>query len=437
MKFYLVPRNYYSSNHATIKGTFMGHCSYKYVTKKKIENLFIKINSSYYKGDTDNINFFLCPKKSNHFCQLWPHRIHFNVPWKIAENLKEVQLVNTKTGTNRIFPLDTVAANSKPYEGIVVCVPVLYYYNNWLQIFLFLEKWREEDNAKIVIYYKSLSLDVYNLLKYYEEIKLVTLLPAPNFPTGGKARKKSATSFYISHLFFDDCMYGRNGKYFAVMDVDEYFHIFDKNIKLLDLIKKHSTIYPSKTFFNFESMYMSYDNHNLDESFIFGKTVTLTKDTQNIKGKSVTLTDKNEYIGYHFPLDKKNIVGYNYSNDFNYSDGYRFPADKAILLHARPNYVLEKINSPKKINILTESQRLTLVNHYKSLNESLKIKTPFIYKRNVVFNLKNCMKNNEKRAKNARICSSNYDICHKRLKNLEKWVYAEGDKKKYYSLIRF
>lgn len=99
--------------------------------------------------------------------------------------------------------------------------------------------------------------------------------------------------------------------------------------------------------------------------------------------------------------------------------------------------MLEKINSPKKINILTESQRLTLVNHYKSLRESLKIKTPFIYKRNIIFHLNKCMKNNRQRLTNARTCISNYDICHKRLKNLEEWVYAEGDKNKYYSLIRF
>ncbi|CEF69952.1 Domain of unknown function DUF23 domain-containing protein [Strongyloides ratti] len=437
MKFYLVPRNYYNSNRATIKGIFMADCIYKYVEKRKIESLYIQIDNSYYKGITDDMKFFLCIRKNSNFCTMWPHRINFNVPWNIAKNLTQIKLINKKTGGKKIFKLDTTAAMNKPYEGLTICVPVLYYYNNWLQMFLFLEKWREQENAKVVIYYKSLSLDVYNLLKYYEKIKLVTLLPAPDIEKTKNIRLRSPTSFFISHLYFDDCMYGRNIKYAAVMDVDEYFHFFNSNKTILDYIKEYSILYPKKTFFNFESMYMSYNNHKVDDSFKFGTTVSLLKDNINLKGKSITLIDKNDYIGYHYPLDRKNIIGKNYSKNFNFGHGYRFPKNKAILLHARPNYIFQKFKNSMNVVILNESQRLTLHNNYQLLKKDINFNYPLVYKNIITNHLDKCIKEEEKKLFKNGVCIKNFDYCFKKLEKLDNWIYAENDKDKYYNLIEF
>uniref|UniRef100_A0A0N5BAI5 Glycosyltransferase family 92 protein n=1 Tax=Strongyloides papillosus TaxID=174720 RepID=A0A0N5BAI5_STREA len=417
-KFYAIPKNYLLAKKGTILGIYLRQC----FNRKNKNQFYISSNNKSYYAQNDQFHTKLC-EISKYKCLYYPHQSYFKVPHNIVSNLEEIEIVSKITGKKRTFHLDTTAANSKPFDGITVCTPLLYYYNNWLQMFMFLEKWREEKNVRIMIYYRSLSRDVFELLKYYEKLNIVYLIPSPIFPRNDPMQKFVATSGGMGPLFFNDCMYRNNANYLTVMDVDEYFHIFDEQSRkkgLLEFVKKKANQYPMIGFFNFQSYYMSYINKKVDDSFNFATESLLTLDSMNIQGKSIMLTNKIYYPSYHIPLFKKE------------NDGYRFKKNEGILLHARPNYIFKNVESKDKIQFLGGPEKLKFNSEYRTLEKNLNKTLVFKYKHTVISD--RCILKNKKKSEN--YCNWNIEECGKQIDLLENWIYTSEKSKNYQEYVK-
>uniref|UniRef100_A0A0K0F408 Glycosyltransferase family 92 protein n=1 Tax=Strongyloides venezuelensis TaxID=75913 RepID=A0A0K0F408_STRVS len=412
---FLVPRNYFIAKNTTIKGIFMAHCSNMYIKKKPNNYLYIKIKKKYYRGRIGIFDKSLC-RKFEHRCQMEVHYVDFDIPWKIARKVRRVNIINIFTNTKETFNVNRNAARSKPYNGLTICVPILYWYNNWLQMFLFLENWKREGNAKIVLYYKSLSPEVYNLLQYYVETKLVTLNPVSNYPISKTMNPFNLTHGMGTKIFLNDCMYKKNSKYISIMDVDEYFYVLNgKNKKenVLNFVKNQIPLYPTTSFFNFKSYHISYKNPYIEPSFNFAKIGYMSVDKKNYLGKSVILTSKISHVGFHNPQFE------------SLNDGHRFTSSQAFLLHARSNYILTKRKNLPEINILYESERKDLVERFNFIQKQINTTLPFVYGPSMDKNLESCM--SQKVKKTARVCFAIYDKCKATMDSIGKWIYAEDD----------
>uniref|UniRef100_A0A0K0F3Q2 Glycosyltransferase family 92 protein n=1 Tax=Strongyloides venezuelensis TaxID=75913 RepID=A0A0K0F3Q2_STRVS len=420
-KFYVIPKNYALAKKGTILGIYLRHC---YNSIKK-DHFYISSENESFFEQNDEFHTALCDL-TNYKCLYYPHQSYFKIPFNKVIHLKEIEITSNITGETKNYQLDATAANSKPFDGITVCTPLLYYYNNWLQMFMFLEKWREEKNVRVIIYYRSISSDVYELLKYYQKLNIVHLIPAPIFPRSDPMEKFTATAIGMGPLFFNDCMYRNNTKYLTVMDVDEYFHIFDEKSRtrgLLEFVKKSIRRYPHYGFFNFESLYISYLNKNVSKSFHFATKGLLTEDNHNKGGKSIMLTDKINYPSYHLPLFTK------------VNDGHRYKRKEAIILHARPNIIFKKVKSKKKVQSLDESERKKLVSNYKTLTKRLNKNLIFTYKPTIIKNLKECMLKKTKKDTNS--CYYNVEPCKEEMNLLENWIYTSKEKEKYQDYVKF
>ncbi|CEF70080.1 Domain of unknown function DUF23 domain-containing protein [Strongyloides ratti] len=393
----------------------MGHCLNKYINKRPNNYLYIEINNKYYPGKIGIFDRAIC-KKFEHRCQMEVHYVNFNVPWKIAQKVTTVNIINIITKSKQVFNVSKESANSKPFNGLTICVPILYWYNNWLQMFLFLENWYREGNAKIILYYKSLSPEVYNLLRYYVKIKLVILYPVSNYPIKESMNPANLTHGMGSKIFLNTCMYKMNSKYISVMDIDEYFYIYSKNKKkqkILNFIKSAISRQPNKNFFNFESFHISYKNTIIDPSFNFHKKAYLSIDKKNVLGKSVMLTNKISHFGFHIPQFEK------------LSDGYRFSSNQAILLHARSNYILKKTKKLPEIEIINENERKNLNRRYILVEKQINMSLPFVYGPAMEKHLESCI--SMKARLKARVCFVIYDKCKNIMDKISKWIYSEDD----------
>ncbi|CEF69951.1 Domain of unknown function DUF23 domain-containing protein [Strongyloides ratti] len=390
-----------------------------------MNNFIISINNNSYQEHNEEFHKTIC-KQSNYKCLYYPHQSYFDIPYDIAIKINKIEIMSKKSKKKFIFKLDKVAAKNKPFDGITVCTPLLYYYNNWLQMFMFLEKWKREGNSKVIIYYKSLSNDVYELLKYYKKLGLVYMIPTPEISYNDPLMKFTETSFGMGPLFFNDCMYRNNTKYLTVMDVDEYFHIFDKKYKkngLVNFIEMNSQLYPNIGFFNFKSFYISYINDNVTNSFDFAINGLLTDDKLNKGGKSIMLTNKIYYPCYHMPLFK------------NLDEGFRFSENQAIILHARPNYIFKKnVHSNKKCHILDKWEKLDLISSYEKLKNTLNSTIIFSYKPTIIKNLERCMKKKKKNDKN--LCIFNIEPCKKKMSILGNWIYTNRNEENYQEYVK-
>uniref|UniRef100_A0A0K0FUE0 Glycosyltransferase family 92 protein n=1 Tax=Strongyloides venezuelensis TaxID=75913 RepID=A0A0K0FUE0_STRVS len=418
-KFNAIPKNYLLAKKGTILGIHLRQC----FNRINENHFYISLNNETFYAQNDRFHTTLC-EISEYKCLYYPHQSYFKVPLNIVNNLKEIEIVSNITGQKRTFPLDTTAANSIPFDGITVCTPLLYYYNNWLQMFMFLEKWREEKNVRIMIYYRSLSRDVFELLKYYEKLNIVYLIPSPIFPRNDPMEKFVATSHGMGPIFFNDCMYKNNTNYLTVMDVDEYFYIFDEKSRetgLLEFIKTKVNQYPMIGFFNFQSYYMSYINKKVDDSFNFTTEGLLTYDHINREGKSIMLTNKIYYPSYHIPLFKR------------VKNGYRIPKNESILLHARPNFIFKDAKSKVKMQFLGRPEKLKLNSNYQTLKKSLSKTLVFKYNHAVVSN--KCLHKNKKKDKN--YCYWNIEDCKKQIDLSEDWIYTSEEIKNYQEYVKF
>uniref|UniRef100_A0A0N5A6L0 Glycosyltransferase family 92 protein n=1 Tax=Parastrongyloides trichosuri TaxID=131310 RepID=A0A0N5A6L0_PARTI len=319
----------------------MAHCQNKYINKRPDHYLFIKIGRKFYRGKIKILDHRIC-NKFEYRCQMEVHRVDFDIPWKIAKELKKVTIINSIKNTQQAFSVHNSAAFSKPFNGILVCVPILYWYDNYVQMFLFLENWRRENNAKIILYYNSISPDVYDLIQYYSKTNLVELRPASQYPN-------NMNGFNLTHgmatkIFFNECLYTLNARYFSVMDIDEYFYVRNtkKNTRpnILRYAKNFFARHPTTIFINFESYHISYINTHIDDTFNFAKKAMISVDDKNHLGKSIMLTSKISHVGHHIP------------EGMYLRSGYRFPSNEAFLVHARENFIMLKRKKLPRINVI-------------------------------------------------------------------------------------
>uniref|UniRef100_A0A0K0DWQ3 DUF4433 domain-containing protein n=1 Tax=Strongyloides stercoralis TaxID=6248 RepID=A0A0K0DWQ3_STRER len=137
----------------------MAHCLNYYINKQPNNYLYIKLNEKYYRGKIGIFDKELC-NKFEHRCQMEVHYVDFYIPWKIAQKINTVNIFNVVPNRKQTFNISKAAAYNKPYYRLT----------------------HNERNDRIILYYKNLSPEVYNLLQYYIKIKLVILIPASNYP---------------------------------------------------------------------------------------------------------------------------------------------------------------------------------------------------------------------------------------------------------------
>ncbi|CEF70096.1 Domain of unknown function DUF23 domain-containing protein [Strongyloides ratti] len=412
--FHVIPKNYYSARYATVKGFMIAYCSNKYTRNPKKEYLLANINGKKYKGRVTFIEYSFCNVKRLN-CKLEVFYVNFNIPRKLLSGKEYINIIDNGSKKRQTFKLSSEAANSPIYDGITVCTPTLYWYNNWLQMFTFLEYWKKQKKAHIVIHYRGMSSTVFKLINSYSKYNLVTLIPTPALPKQHGRDIEPYIFGFGSKIYLNSCMYSRNTKYVLAMDSDEYIHFFkNKSQSIYDFVEKEFIKKPELTSVNFRNVRASYTHKNITETFKFAQTYYYYKDTINKEGKSVVRTNKVDMIGYHLPVGLSS------------KDSYRISSNIALVLHARSNYVTVNIKGRKKklpiALLFDEDERLTLVKNYKDIKENVMNGTlNFDYNVRIANSLK---LTDRVKTKNF-ICYFDYEESKKFVSKLEDWIYGE------------
>uniref|UniRef100_A0A0K0EJB6 Glycosyltransferase family 92 protein n=1 Tax=Strongyloides stercoralis TaxID=6248 RepID=A0A0K0EJB6_STRER len=409
--FHVIPTNYYSAKHATVKGFMIAYCNNKYIKNPKKEYLIASIDGRKFKGTPTFMDYSFCGV-SRINCKLEVFYVNFNIPRKLLVDRKNITIIDNTTKKRKIFKLSSEAANSEMYDGITVCTPTLYWYNNWLQMFTFLEYWQKQRNSHIVIHYRGMSSTVFKLINSYIKKGLVTLIPTPALPRQNGRDIEPYIFGFGSKVYLNSCMYSRNTKYVLAMDSDEYIHFFNnREQNIYDFVEKEMAKHPKITSVNFRNVRASYTTKSITDTFEFAQKYYYYKDTINKEGKSVVRTSKVDMIGYHLPIGLKS------------EHSYRISAKIALVLHARSNYVT--VNIKKKHPVATlfdENERLTLVKSYNELKENFMNGT-FKFDYNV--KIANSLKLTDRVKMKRFICYFDYEESKKYVAKLEDWVYGE------------
>uniref|UniRef100_A0A0K0F413 Glycosyltransferase family 92 protein n=1 Tax=Strongyloides venezuelensis TaxID=75913 RepID=A0A0K0F413_STRVS len=411
--FHVVPENYYASRYATVKGFMVAYCENKYTKNPKKEYLIADIDGKKFNGIVKIMEYSFCVLKHIN-CRLEIFYVNFNIPRNFLVNRENITIIDNGSKKKRVFKLSSEAANSEVYDGITICTPTLYWYNNWIQMFTFLEYWRKQSNVHIVIHYRGMSSNVFKLINYYKDLGLVTLVPTPALP---KQKGKNIETFIFGFggkVYLNSCMYSKNTKYVLAMDSDEYIQFFkNKTQNVYDFVEKEIKLRPYLESVNFRNVRASYTHRNITETFRFAQQYYYYKDTINKEGKSVVRTSKVDMISYHKPVG------------ISRKQQYRINNKVALVLHARPNYVTINVKGKRKIPkalLFNENERLVIVKHYKEIKEKVLNGT---LQFNYDVKLANSLKITDRYKPKKYICYFDYNESKKYVSKLDNWIYGE------------
>uniref|UniRef100_A0A0N5A6Q9 Glycosyltransferase family 92 protein n=1 Tax=Parastrongyloides trichosuri TaxID=131310 RepID=A0A0N5A6Q9_PARTI len=408
--FHVIPTSYYAAKFATVKGFLIAYCSNKYTKNPKKEFLLAKVNGKSYRGVVRPMKLTFCEQK-NMNCQLETFYVNFNIPRKYLDNKQNLTIVDYGTKKKGIFKLYSGAARSKQFNGITLCVPTLYWYNNWLQMFFFLEYWRKQSNIQIVIHYRSMSSTVIKMINLYVKHGNVFLMPTPPLPRQNGRDIEPFIFGFGSKIYLNSCMYSRNTKYVLAMDPDEYFHLYhkDRRESVFDFVENEFKKVPHTHSINFANYKVSYRHRKITPSFKFSQKLLISKDTINKEGKSVVRTSKVGLIGYHIPIGKTPKTT------------YRVDTNRGIVLHARSNYIMRKIKGKfPQVVVFDDNELKNVVKHYQELKKELGGELKIEYDIKIANSLKTY-----DRVDTKKICSFDYESSRKYIEKLEDWVHAE------------
>ncbi|GMT21491.1 hypothetical protein PFISCL1PPCAC_12788, partial [Pristionchus fissidentatus] len=139
----------------------------------------------------------------------------------------------TQVDVHRIAPIQRGTLQVR----FLVCVPPLFWYNNWRLMINFFETWKQH-NATYIFYANSVSSKVKRVLEYYQKKNLLQLVNWPRLPKAENGEDPNRSIDRLAHsLAINDCVMRTSGEFVALVDVDEYFHV-KNNSTLIDFAER-------------------------------------------------------------------------------------------------------------------------------------------------------------------------------------------------------
>ncbi|CEF70697.1 Sulfotransferase family and Domain of unknown function DUF23 domain-containing protein [Strongyloides ratti] len=373
--------------------------------------LYDKTNNFFAKAVTSTVGTN-CPWNWAVKCKWHSFKVVFSIPKNVARNLSNVTIFNlhTKIKVN-VKVRRNLNVNIKK-NNMTICVPPLYWYNNFLQIFIFTEVWKFLGASNFIYYYYTVSEDVMNLLKYYESTGIVTLIPYKTLPSSKLVDPNKSIYRYGHIAAINDCILRGKSKYLSIVDVDEFLHLNDSYFPSEKNLYEHiDKIFEEKIFtvgFMFYHRGMEIYSQDIKDDFKFLKDIYLN----SFKGppKYIIRPERVETVDSHYPFNHMHYA----LGDMNIRQGY--------LLHSRSSWTNYTNSIIAKVSFISSNQRKELQKKYLLVKEKLNIQSKFMLQNNILDIMSKCLKNWKIHG-----CKVPNDMCKKKILHIEKWVKSDDN----------
>lgn len=145
---------------------------------------------------------------------------------------------------HRKIHLKVLEVHRKTDSGFTVCVQPVYWYSEFHNIALFIETWRSQGATNFIVYFHSSTKEVLRLLKYYQSLGILKIMPWPSF--GPLSPTVSAhyhfpsfdsSTYRVGHTLAQNlCALEMSTELGAIADFDEV--MVADNGSLVDYVKK-------------------------------------------------------------------------------------------------------------------------------------------------------------------------------------------------------
>uniref|UniRef100_A0A0K0EJR7 Glycosyltransferase family 92 protein n=1 Tax=Strongyloides stercoralis TaxID=6248 RepID=A0A0K0EJR7_STRER len=353
-----------------------------------------------------------CPWGWAKKCEWNSFQVIFFIPNNLVKYLQNVTIFNLYTSSKLDVTIKKTYNTKKNMDNLTICVPPLYWYNNFLQLFIFTEIWKIHGASHFIYYYYSASEDVMNLLKYYESKKIATLIPFKSLPKSNFIDPNKSVYRYGHISAINDCLKKRFSKYSIVIDVDEFLYLNKTSLS----IEKTFYQYIEEVFENdqniggilFSHFGLQIDINNLRDDFNFLQNTYLYP----FKGpnKYIIKPNRIQTVNSHVPTKFMNShYGFTKVN-FKY----------AYLLHLRANWAYKSIKTQNIISLITSNQTNQISNEFLNIRKVLKFSKELNFQTNALKIMNSCLKNWKMNG-----CKVPNDLCQKDLLGIEKWIKSD------------
>ncbi|GMR62673.1 hypothetical protein PMAYCL1PPCAC_32868, partial [Pristionchus mayeri] len=233
------------------------------------------------------------------------------------------QVLISQAGRSMSLPVHGVGMVSSSLE---VCVPPLYWYDDWPRLLLFVEYHRRE-GAFITIYANSVSHTVKRILDYYESQGVIRVINWPMLPLL-EEEDPNRSVYRLSHsLAHNDCVLRSSSKYTTLLDIDEFIYV--RNSSFLDFVKSKFSSDSSIGSLQFEHLGLI-SEAQLDESF----DALDLMEIREIEGPSKVLFNPSSILFLSTHTVNTHVEGFHRTN---------ISKDEAFLLHMRNSFGHKKV----------------------------------------------------------------------------------------------
>uniref|UniRef100_A0AC35UCK1 Glycosyltransferase family 92 protein n=1 Tax=Rhabditophanes sp. KR3021 TaxID=114890 RepID=A0AC35UCK1_9BILA len=266
LKLHLVERDFNGNFTSLLRGYAFSRCHDQYHnTSLPAIAILVKENNLMIPGVIRH-NGLTCPWQWSPRCNWNTFYVEFDIPSDVGETIKEVTFINLFTKQMATISVTRPVAKSK--EELMVCVPPLYWYNNHLQLFIFVETWRLQGASHFIFYYSTVSMDVFNLLKYYEAMGIVSMIPFKSLPMNKRINPNVSIYRYGHILAINDCLLRRKAKFATVVDVDEFL-VPVGNKTFVDFVKSEFNKDEKAAVLYFQHSALHFDLKKINDGFGF------------------------------------------------------------------------------------------------------------------------------------------------------------------------
>uniref|UniRef100_A0AC35U3I5 Glycosyltransferase family 92 protein n=1 Tax=Rhabditophanes sp. KR3021 TaxID=114890 RepID=A0AC35U3I5_9BILA len=406
LKLHLVSVEKYNFNSYVLRGFGFSRCNPRYLNKE-VAHLFVVFNNTMLPGMIKTVGG-KCPWAWSPKCQWNTYMIEFDLLPSMIQDLTNVVLLNTVTETSSVIPV-TQPTNVKE-EELMVCVPPLYWYNNFLQLFLFVEMWKQEGASKLIFYYHSVSTDVMNLLEFYQNEGTIHLVPYHSLPKNNLLDPNDSVYRYGHLLAINDCLQRRKSKLATVVDVDEFLYINKtKYGTLLNFVNQKFENYTTLGSLLFNHKALRIDSNNADTSFNFLRNSLVTKKSGPtkyiIKPSRAEAVNSHTVTHLYSPYKQSVLSG---------TEGY--------LLHSRSSWAYSgKYTNSTSVDLASSEQIVNMRSRYKIITNYINYQKPFKFETNVLNKFLECLKT----WRSGDGCKVPDRLCTKYIINLDRWVFSD------------
>ncbi|CAO4376667.1 unnamed protein product [Caenorhabditis nigoni] len=124
---------------------------------------------------------------------------------------------------NKNIEVPLKSITPKTQEGLTVCVQPVYWYNQFQNIILFIESWRNQGATHFIVYFHSSTNEVWMVLDYYQRLGILTIKSWPKFgDLSARYPEINSQVYRIAHTMAANlCILEMNTTLGTIVDFDE------------------------------------------------------------------------------------------------------------------------------------------------------------------------------------------------------------------------